>query len=535
MRPSGSKAILLLSLAVAATSLAACGGGSDEPGGGGGDGGGTYVDGKTFTYAMGSDPGALDPQSSALSSAIQLAQFAYDPLVHINASGEIQPGLAASWTADDKTVTFEIADGITCADGAPFTADTVAANIAWVEDPKNKSPFLGVFIPPGATASASGSTVTVKLAAPSPFVLNGFANLPMVCDSGLADRASLKTTTAGTGPYTLKEAVSGDHYTYELREGYTWGPNGATTAEKGMPAVIEAKVVSNETTAANQLISGELNSATILGPDAKRLSAAKMDAETMEMMTGEQWYNHGEGHATSDPVVRLALTQALDLAELQKVITSGTGAPATGLAILAPAACPGNSVEGNVPEFDVDAAAAALAEAGWTKDSDGVLAKDGKKLSISFIYDSVLGTGATAASELVVEAWKALGVDVTSKSATTADLEPILFGTGDWDVAWEPVNVSSPDQMVPFYSGPGPADGGTNFANIENGDYTASVEAAMAKPGVDGCSDWTAAEAALFKAADVVPFANNVTSVFHKGAEFELIGWLIPTSIRMLG
>ncbi len=36
----------------------------------------------------------------------------------------------------------------------------------------------------------------------------------------------------GTGPYELTEAVPGDHYTYQIRDGYTWGPNGATTVRR---------------------------------------------------------------------------------------------------------------------------------------------------------------------------------------------------------------------------------------------------------------------------------------------------------------
>ena len=47
----------------------------------------------------------------------------------------------------------------------------------------------------------------------------------------------------GTGPYELTEAVPGDHYTYQIRDGYTWGPNGATTAEEGMPDTVVMKIV----------------------------------------------------------------------------------------------------------------------------------------------------------------------------------------------------------------------------------------------------------------------------------------------------
>ena len=172
-------------------------------------------------------------------------------------------------------MTLTLADGITCSDGSEFTATAAADNITYVGDPKNKSAYLGAFLPVGATATAddAAGTVTITLAQPAPFVLNGLASLPMVCESGMQDRASLAATTDGTGPYELTEAVPGDHYTYQIRDGYTWGPNGATTAEEGMPDTVVMKIVENEGTAANLLSTGDINAALIQGPDAKRLDA----------------------------------------------------------------------------------------------------------------------------------------------------------------------------------------------------------------------------------------------------------------------
>ena len=532
MRQVRSSAILALSLSVAAIGLTACGGGSDDSSS---SGGGKYADGKTFTMALSADPGALDPQGSASSPLFQVSKFAYDSLVSVDAKGEVTSGLASKWTVDGTTVTFEIADGITCADGAAFNAQTAVDNITYVEDPKNKSPFLGVFVPAGATATASGSTVTVKLATASPFVLDSFANLPMVCDAGMKDRASLKDATNGTGPYTLKEAVPGDHYTYAIRKGYTWGPAGAKTSEKGMPATIQVKIVPNETTAANELLSGALNAAAIHGPDATRLEAAKLDHDDAEAIVGEQWYNHDKSHATSDPAVRQALTQSLDLAQLQKVITSDRGGPATQLAVVAPAGCTGSSVEGNVLGTDTAAAEAALDAAGYTKGADGMRAKGGKPLTLSFIYDSSLGSGGSAAAELAVAAWKKIGVDVKAKQLDETGVVNAMFGTGDWDISWEPLNINTPEQGVPFFSGPAVKDGGNNMSSITNADYDAGVKKAMSEVGADSCPDWLAAEAALFKANDLVLFANSVLPFFAKGAELDVLGSVVPTSIRMLG
>ena len=121
------------------------------------------------------------------------------------------------------------------------------------------------------------------------------------------------------------------------------------------------KIVENEGTAANLLVSGDINAATVIGPDAKRLEAQELFAAETPALQGEQWYNHDDGHATSDADVRMALTQALDLAELASVSTAGAGTPATTLAAIEPVSCPGDSVSGSLPAQDVDAAKAALA------------------------------------------------------------------------------------------------------------------------------------------------------------------------------
>ncbi|GAA4557395.1 ABC transporter substrate-binding protein [Planotetraspora kaengkrachanensis] len=531
MSPFRTRALTALAL-TGSVGLTACGGASSPSPSAGTAA--AYASGKTFTLDLATDPGALDPQGSAVSALFGMTQYAYDNLVAVAKDGTIKPHLATAWTVEGATLTFDIKPGVTCSDGTPFTAQTVVDNIAYVENPDNKSPFLGAFIPAGATASASGSKVTVKLAAPAPFALNAFANLPMVCDAGMKDRSSLKAATNGTGPYVLKEAVPSDHYTYELRQGYTWGPGGATTAEKGMPAKVIVKIVANETTAANELLAGTVNAVLINGPDAARLAAAGLKSVGTQALIGEQWYNHAEGHPTSDPAVRMALTQALDLKQLQTALTSGKGAAATQLAALEPTGCSGDSVTGHLPAFDAAAAGAALDAAGWAKGADGVRVKDGKPLTVSFVYDAGLGTGGSAAAELAAAAWKAIGVEVKATQQNTTQISGALFGTGDWDIAWEALNLSTPDQVMPFVSGPA-APEGTNFAAIDNADYLALATKAKAATGNAGCADWFAAEQALYKAADLVPFANNVIPTFLKGAELDIAGSIIPTSIRMLG
>ena len=280
---------------VIATLLAACSGSKDQPtsttGNSGGNSGansaarssnsssaGDVVNGGTFTMSMSADPGNLDPQGSATSNIFQMTQFAYDNLLSENADGKIESGLATKWQVAGTKVTLTLHQGITCSDGAPFTAADAAANISYVADPKNKSPFLGVYLPGGAKASAGAAagTVTITLAAAGPVraqrpgqpadgVRQGHAG-PQV-PGAQAPTAPARTSSPRRSRATTTPTRSAP--------GYTWGPDGATTATPGLPSTIVVKIVQNETTAANLLLSGGLNAATILGPGRRSGSTAR--------------------------------------------------------------------------------------------------------------------------------------------------------------------------------------------------------------------------------------------------------------------
>jgi peptide/nickel transport system substrate-binding protein len=517
---------------VAATVVAACG--SDKGHQPTGTGGGKAVSGGTFNFAMSADPGKLDPQASAANVVIQISQFAYDYLINTNAAGKLVSGLATSWKTTGTSVALTLKKGITCSDGTTFSAADAAANVNYVADPKNKSPLLGVYVPVGAkaTADTGAGTVTVTTPKLAPFVLNGLANLPMVCAKGIKDRKMLATGTDGTGPFKLTQAVSGDHYTYTKRAGYTWGPDGASTATKGVPDKVVIKIVQNETTAANLLLSGGLNAAIVSGADSTRLAKAKLFAADSSTVFGEMWFNQAKGRPTVDKSVRLALTEAVDLTQLQKVVTSGQGTGPTVFAASPPSACPGNSIASMLPKHDVDAAGKLLDSAGWKMGSGGVRSKGGKQLALTFVYGTPMGPGGAAGAELATQVWRKLGVKITLKAQDDTELVKNIFGAGDWDIGWISLNVSSPDQLVPFLSGPAPS-AGSNFAHLQNAAYTAGVAKASTIPAPQGCADWLKAESSLVSDVDVIPFANKVVKIFGAKARFVNIGDLIPTSIRM--
>ncbi|MFJ8822141.1 ABC transporter substrate-binding protein [Streptomyces sp. NPDC102467] len=518
---------------VAVLGLAGCGGAQ----GGGTSTAGAPVDGKTFTMALPSDPGTLDPAMTVLSSATQLDRFLYDPLINLDRSGGATAGLAEKWQADTTTARFTLRRGITCADGSPLTAKDVAANIDFVGNVKNKSPLAGLYVSPGTTARADESTREIRVTSKTPdaFLLRNVGGLPIACGKGLADRASLAKGRHGTGMFTLTESVRNDHYTLTRRKDYAWGPGAWKKEVQGLPDKVRVRIIANETTSANLLLSGELNAAQVVGPDRQRLTARKQFAATSETPLGEMWFNQEPGRSGADAPVRRALAQALNLSELGTVLTSGTGKPSRGMAALAPKACPGDSASGALPEHDLAAAKSALDKAGWRVGADGVRARNGKRLTLTFGYATSIGTTAAAGAELVQKAWQSVGAKVTLKGVDNAGISQILSGAGSWDALLLPVAVGLPSQIRPFVSGPTPPDG-TNFSGIANKKYESLADKAGRLTGSAGCAAWRDAEAALVGNVDVVPFVDAVIPVFGSAARFQLsLASITPSTIRMYG
>lgn len=509
---------------------------------GGSDGSGTatgakqFVSGGTFTLAVGTDPGDLNPLMTVLQVTRSVDALMYDRLLYGRNDGTFAAGLATKWESSPTAATFTLAKGVTCADGSPLRASDVAGTFNFIADPKNQSPLLGVFVTPGmkATADDAAGTVTLTLPQPDPFLLYNSSLVYVVCGKGLTDPDGLKRGQHGSGPFTLAESVANDRYTFTKRPGYAWGPGGAATSDQGFPDRMVVRVIANETTATNLLLSGEINATSVNGPDRRRLEGQNLFKLDTRYGLGEMFFNQAPGRPTQDERVRRALTMALDLGELGRVMTDGAGLPAQSLVTFEPRPCTGDTVRGNLPSHDATQAGSLLDQSGWTKGADGIRVKDGKRLKLTFLYSSGLGDAVSAGTELLAQQWRQVGVEADLKPTPDTQLSGILFGSGAWDAGLIQITVQVPSQLVPFVSGPQPPKG-TNFAHIDNPEYGRLVGEATRLSGAEGCAQWNSAESALFKRLDVVRFVDSTIPTFAKGAEFDAsLGMLVPATVRML-
>ena len=239
-----------------------------------------------------------------------------------------------------------------------------------------------------------------------------------------------------------------------------------------MPDTVVMKIVENESTAANLLLSGDINAArsSARTPSASRRQAVRRrDARPA-------WASSGTTTTTATrpatPPCGWRSPRRSTSPSSRRCSTAGAGTPATTLAALAAGRLPGRlGLRRRCP-------------APGRRRGQG-RARDGKP-ELTFLYSSAAGSAVAAAAELAVQQWKAAGVDGDGQGrgrdrAPGRHLRHRRLGH-----RLGPAQRQQPRPAGAVPVRPGLADGGTNFSGIDNADYTDGVAAASAMTGTDG-------------------------------------------------
>src|SRR5262249_41602034 len=236
-----ASAVCAVALVATAAACGSSGGGSERN---------QLASGGTYVTSLTADPGNLNPLTAIKQTTNSVVTFAYDTLININPDGKIVPQLAEDWQATPSSVTYTLKDGITCSDGTPLTAKAVADNFLWAKNPKNASTVIGAGLPSydfDVKYDNAARTVTITTGTPFAVLPEGAGVVPIVWPAGLADADSLAHATQGAGAYVLTDHAADDDGTLEKRDAYTWGPDGATTGDPGLPDKVEFRIVQNAT------------------------------------------------------------------------------------------------------------------------------------------------------------------------------------------------------------------------------------------------------------------------------------------------
>jgi peptide/nickel transport system substrate-binding protein len=250
----------------------------------------------------------------------------------------------------------------------------------------------------------------------------------------------------GTGPYRFVEFKPGDMVKGELNPTYHM-PN------RPFFDIIEMKGGGDAVSAARAVIqTGEFDYAWNLQVEddiLKRMEqggkgradiVAGGNIEHIQLNNTDPW-TEVDGERSSiktkhpfltDPAVRQALNLLVDRGAVQEQIYGRTGI-ATANFLNQP---PRFASKTTKWELNVDKAAQILEAAGWKKGSDGIRAKDGKKLKM--VYQTSINAPRQKNQQIVKQAAAKAGIDMELKSVTAS----VYFSS----------DVANPDTYTHFYT-----------------------------------------------------------------------------------
>lgn len=219
-RSTGLAALVLTGMVLAAGCTSS--GGSPAAGSGGG---GAAAPAGTLTIGSSVAPPSLDPTSNAAAAIDEVFDYnVYQHLVQLAPNGTIVPVLATSysWSADRKTITFTLRQGVKFSNGDPLTASDVVFSLDRVTAKGSKYPYATLMSTVTSVKATSPSTVTVTLSAPDQEFLYNLAAYSngVVLDSKAV--GAIATDPVGTGPYAFKSQVANYSVTLTANP-YYWG------------------------------------------------------------------------------------------------------------------------------------------------------------------------------------------------------------------------------------------------------------------------------------------------------------------------
>ncbi len=340
-----------------------------------------------------------------------LASLVFSGLVRLSADGTPQPDLAQRWeiTGNGQSYIFHLRPGVAWQDGEPFSSDDVVFTFRAIADPNFKGdPALAQLMQGVVVTARDPLTVEFKLEqAYAPFLAYLTVGiLPRHLLDGLdANRlfnAPFNAHPVGTGPYAFRRS-SDSGVTLESNPTYYLGPPKIST--------LEFKVFPDQAALLAALRQHSIDGA-LLGADASRAEIDVLRASaayTVHALTGTEFdivYLDTRLPVFSDPRVRLALREAIDVQALIASAGDGHGVPA--MAGIPPGSWAYTKTD--APRFDPGAAATALEQAGWSRRSDGIRRKGG--VSLSFTLSAANDADSVALANEIARQWSAIGADV---------------------------------------------------------------------------------------------------------------------------
>jgi peptide/nickel transport system substrate-binding protein len=440
----------------------------------------TPVDGGDLTFAIANDPISLNPSGiGSGNDTWYVTRQLVDSLLYQNPdTGELEPWLATSYTANDDATafTFELRDDVTFSDGTPFTAANVKATFDDIIAAGALSQSVSSFVGYQETKVIDDDTVEVDFSTPNAAFPNSTAavGLGTVGDATLAvpfaDRADGKAVV-GTGPFTLDTYTKDVETVLAARDDYAWAPDALGNDGRAHLDTVTFQIVPEASVRTGSLTSDQVDVIGGVQPnDVQTLD----DAGYPLVSRGNPGISFGLSFnlarpAVSDIAVREAISAAIDpkvvrdtaLNDLFNVATSALAKNT-----------PSWADESEHFSYDPDRAAGLLDDAGWTEGAGGIRTKDGQPLTLHLAWITNFGPNQTSL-ELIQQQLKAVGVDVVLEGSTVPEfLEK--QASGDFDIVWGNLSRADGDVLRTQYSA------ATTKLNIDDPELEALLQGQLA-------------------------------------------------------
>lgn len=390
----------------------------------------------------------------------------FEPLFYYNSlENDLVPWLATehSFNDDFTELTLLIRDGVTWADGAPFTAEDVAFTLEMLRSDGEAGGTLGFGAElAGVVASVSApdaSTVIVSLKSPAPrFVLSylssyfdrGITILPKHVFEAVDNPAEFTFYDEslgypfGTGPFELVRWTQ-DQVILDRRDGW-WA---AETGFRDVPEMERVLIVPHggADRASNLLIANQLDTSMGLPVPVMRQVIERNPAIVTH--TGQQApFGYQDAWPTSmwfntttppfdDPRVRKAMSLLINRDQVIEVAHDGASniavSPFPDFGSMAPFVSEIDDIieQSRTSDYDPEAAYAMFTEAGLERDADGFWMHEGKRISFDMHTIGVLlGIGNVVAEQLRrggIEA-RAVSNNDSRRLMTTGESPVAIFG-----------------------------------------------------------------------------------------------------------
>lgn len=183
--------------------------------------------GGTLVMILNPEPAILASGLNSSSPVYTVSPKIFEGLVTYDPQFKMLPQLATSWesSADGRTLTFKLREGVTWHDGKPFTSADVQYTFMEILK-KLHSRGTATFAQLTAVDTPDATTAIFRLAAPSPYVMRALAGAesPIMPKHIYAGTEPLKNPAnvapIGTGPFKFKEWRRGSHITLERNADY---------------------------------------------------------------------------------------------------------------------------------------------------------------------------------------------------------------------------------------------------------------------------------------------------------------------------